>query len=307
MNVLVTGAFGQLGNEFKFISGLYKNYNFVFNDKDTLDITKIDEVKYFLNNNKIDFIINTAAYTAVDEAEKEYQLAEEVNVIGPKNLAIISQETGTKLIHISTNYVFDGEKSGPYLEEDETNPLSVYGRTKRDGEKEVLYNTDNAVIIRLSWLYSRWINLEYCKNFIKTILKLAKERKELNVVYDQLGTPVYAGDAAVAIMDVINNWDSKSKVESEDNNVFHYSNSGVSSWYDFAEAILEYADVDCKINPIETKDYPVAAKRPKNGILSILKIKKFFNIEVPYWRDSLKVCLKSIDSKNAFEKNLYTQ
>ncbi len=294
MNVLITGASGQLGNEFKFISGIYKDYNFIFNDKDTLDITKVDEVRDFLNKNKIDFIINTAAYTAVDEAEKEYQLAQEVNVNGPKNLAIISKEFGTKLIHISTNYVFDGEKSGPYLEEDETDPLSVYGRTKREGEKEVLNNTDNAVIIRLSWLYSRWVNLEYCKNFIKTILKSAKQRKELNIVSDQLGTPVYAGDAAEAIIDIINNWDSKSKVKSEGNRVFHYSNSGVSSWYDFAEAIVEYAGIDLKINPIETKDYPVPAKRPKNGILSVSKIKKRFNVKVPYWRDSLKVCLKLI-------------
>lgn len=295
MNILVTGSLGQLGTEFKFISKLYKNYHFIFNDKDTLDITKIDKVRTFLNNNKPDFIINTAAYTAVDEAEKECQLAQDVNVNGPKNLAIIAQEIGAKLIHISTNYVFDGEKSGPYLEEDETNPLSVYGRTKCDGEKEVLNNTDDSVIVRLSWLYSRWINLEYCKNFIKSILKLAKEKKELNIVSDQLGTPVYAGDAAVSIMDVINNWDSKSKVESDDNNIFHYSNSGVSSWYDFAEAILEYADIDCKINPIETKDYPVAAKRPKNGVLSISKIKKCFDIEVPYWRDSLRLCLKLVE------------
>ena len=294
MNILVTGALGQLGNEFKFISGLYKNYNFIFNDKDTLDITRIDEVRAFLNNNKVDFIINTAAYTAVDEAEKEYRLAHEVNVNGPKNLAIISKEIDAKLIHISTNYVFDGEKSGPYFEEDETNPLSVYGRTKRDGEKEVLNNIENAVIIRLSWLYSRWINLECGKNFIKTILKLAKEKKEPNIVYDQLGTPVYAEDAAVAIMDIINNWDSKLKAAPEGASIFHYSNSGVSSWYDFAEAILEYADIDCKINPIETKDYPVPAKRPKNSILSTTKIKRCFGIKIPYWRDSLKLCLKLI-------------
>ena len=294
MNILVTGSFGQLGTEFKFISELYKNYNFIFNDKDTLDITKIDKVRTFLNNNKPGFIINTAAYTAVDEAEKEGQLAQKVNVDGPKNLAIISQEIGAKLIHISTNYVFDGEKSVPYLEEDETNPLSVYGRTKRDGEREVLNNTDDAVIIRLSWLYSGWINLEYGKNFIKTILRLAKEKKELNIVSDQLGTPVYAGDAAVAIMNIINNWNSKFKVKFEGNKIFHYSNSGVSSWYDFAKAIVEYAGIDLKINPIETKDYPVPAKRPKNGMLSITKIKKCFDVETPYWRDSLKVCLKSI-------------
>jgi len=294
MNILITGASGQLGNEFKYISEIYGNYNFIFNDKNAMDITNLNKVKEFFAGNKIDFIINTAAYTAVDKAESESQLAYEVNTVGPRNLAIISKETNAKLIHISTNYVFDGEKAEPYCEENDTNPLSVYGETKRDGENEVFNNTDTAIVIRLSWLYSQWINLECGKNFVKTILKLGKEKKELNIVYDQLGTPVYAGDVATSIMRIINEWGNKLELDLKKSQIFHYSNDGVSSWYDFAKAIAEFANIDCKINPIETKDYPVSAKRPKNSILSTTKIKRCFGIKIPYWRDSLKLCLKLI-------------
>jgi len=294
MNILVTGALGQLGNEFKYISGVYRNYNFIFNDKDVLDITNLNEIREFFARNKIDFIVNAAAYTAVDKAESEPQLAYEVNVIGSRNLAIISKETNAKLIHISTNYVFDGEKGEPYCEEDDTNPLSVYGRTKRDGENEVLSNTDAAVVVRLSWLYSRWVGLECGKNFVKTILKLGKEKEELNIVYDQLGTPVYAGDVVTFIMGIIKEWGNKLELGLEESRIFHYSNDGVLSWYDFAKAIVEFTNIDCKINPIETKDRPTAAKRPKNSALSTAKVKRYFGIKISYWRDSLKLCLKLI-------------
>lgn len=274
---LVTGANGQLGNELK----LKLQDKAVYVDKDELDITDAEAVKNFVSARNFDAIINCAAYTAVDKAESDEKLAELINVEGPKNLAA----TGVPLIHISTDYVFDGTNCRPYIETDEANPQSVYGKTKLAGEKAVMDNAQTAVIIRTAWLYSTFGN-----NFVKTMQRLGKERDTLNVVFDQVGTPTYAADLAGAIVAILPQMKPGMK------EIYHFSNEGVCSWYDFALAIMAQSDIDCTVLPIESKDYPTAAHRPCYSVLNKAKIKRDFNLKINNWAVSLAECVEKINN-----------
>ncbi len=278
-NVLVTGAKGQLGSEIQLLSSS-QDFQFEFTDIEELDITSMEQLEAFFSSRKFDAVINCAAYTDVDKAEEEREQADLINHRAAENLAVFSREHRAPLIHISTDFVFDGKSFAPYREENLPHPVSVYGKTKWAGENAVLKEAEKAVIIRTSWLYSSFGN-----NFVKTILKLAKERDELNVVYDQIGTPTYARDLAGAVLSILNHKDFVT-------GIYHYSNEGVASWYDLAQAIVEIKGLDCRINPIETHQYPTPAKRPAYSLLNKAKIKKTYNLEIPHWRTSLKSCLE---------------
>jgi len=279
-NILVTGAKGQLGSELREISSKHLNYNFSFTDVEELDITDHHSVKTYVIENSIQIIINCAAYTAVDKAENELELNNAINHLAVANFAAISKEKSIQLIQISTDYVFDGNNNKPYLETDQTSPQSIYGKTKLAGENSVqTINPKNSIIIRTSWVYS-----SYGNNFVKTMLKLGKEKKELGVIFDQVGTPTYAGDLAKTILEIL------PKIKNNDVEIFHYTNEGVCSWYDFAQAIFEISKNSIKINPIETSQYPTTAKRPFYSVLNKTKIKSMFNIEIPYWKNSLIKC-----------------
>lgn len=279
--ILVTGSNGQVGSEIRELSSLYEN-NYFFTGRDTLDISNYDDIDKFVAENNINIIINCAAYTAVDKAETDEINAETVNHLAVKYLAEISKKQSIKLIHISTDYVFDGKSYKPYTEEDIVSPNSIYGKTKLNGEKAMIeVSPDNSIIIRTSWVYSSFGN-----NFVKTMLRLGKEKDELGVIYDQVGTPTYARDLAKAILDILPNI-KNNKVE-----IYNYSNEGVLSWYDFAKEIMKMTKLNCLINPIETKDYPTPAKRPHYSLLNKSKIKQEFDISIPYWKDSLNTCLK---------------
>ena len=280
-NILVTGSNGQLGSEIKELSKNY-SYNFFFTDRNNIDITSKDNIKAFCQTNNINVIINCAAYTAVDKAESDVENADLINRKAVKKLALVSEELNIKLIHISTDYVFDGKNFKPYCEEFQTNPQGVYGKTKLDGENEMRdINPKNSIIIRTSWVYSSFGN-----NFVKTMLRLGKEKKELGVIFDQVGTPTYARDLALTILDII------PQINNDKVEIYNYSNEGVLSWYDFAKEIMKMAKLNCKINPIETFEYPTPAKRPHYSLLNKSKMKSAFNIEIPYWKDSLDECLK---------------
>jgi len=286
INVLVTGSNGQLGSEIKELSSNY-NYNFFFTTRDDIDITSKDSIKEFCQTNSINVIINCAAYTAVDKAESDEINADLINRKAVKKLSIVAKELNIKLIHISTDYVFDGKNFKPYVEEFQTNPQSIYGKTKLDGENELLdINPLNSIIIRTSWVYSYYGN-----NFVKTMLRLGKEKEELGVIFDQIGTPTYAKDLALTILNIIPQIEN-SKVE-----IYNYSNEGVLSWYDFAKEIMKMAKLNCKINPIETYQYPTPAKRPHFSLLNKSKIKSKFNLEIPYWKDGLDDCLKRLGER----------
>ena len=286
INVLVTGSMGQLGSEIKELSSNY-NYNFFFTTRDDIDITSKDDIRKFCQTNSINVIINCAAYTAVDKAQSDIENADLVNRKAVKKLSIVAKELNIKLIHISTDYVFDGKNFKPYVEEFQTNPQSIYGKTKLDGENELLdINPLNSIIIRTSWVYSYYGN-----NFVKTMLRLGKEKEELGVIFDQIGTPTYAKDLAITILDIIPQIEN-SKVE-----IYNYSNEGVLSWYDFAKEIMKMAKLNCKINPIETYQYPTPAKRPHFSLLNKSKIKSKFNLEIPYWKDGLDDCLKRLGER----------
>jgi len=286
LNILVTGSNGQLGSEIKELSPNYA-YNFFFTDRTNLDITSEDGVRTFCQTNNINTIINCAAYTAVDKAESDKLNADLVNKEAVKKLAKLSKELNIKLIHISTDYVFDGKNFKPYCEESQTNPDSIYGKSKLDGENEMIkINPHNSIIIRTSWVYSYYGN-----NFVKTMLRLAKEKEELGVIFDQVGSPTYAKDLAQAILDIlpqINN----DKVE-----IYNYSNEGVLSWYDFAKEIMKMAKINCQINPIETYQYTTPAKRPHFSLLNKSKIKNTFNLTIPYWKDGLDDCLRRLGER----------
>lgn len=280
-NILVTGSTGQLGSEIKAISSNY-SYTFFFTNRNNIDITSKDNIKAFCETNNINVIINCAAYTAVDKAESDIENADLINRKAVKKLSLVSEKLNIKLIHISTDYVFDGKNFKPYIEEFQTNPQGVYGKTKLDGENEMRdINPKNSIIIRTSWVYSSFGN-----NFVKTMLRLGREKKSLDVIFDQVGTPTYARDLALTILNIIPQINNK-KVE-----IYNYSNEGVLSWYDFAKEIMRMAKLNCKINPIETFQYPTPAKRPHFSLLNKSKIKNTFNIEIPYWKDSLDECLK---------------
>ncbi len=287
INILVTGSKGQLGSELQVLHVEYKNYNFFFRDRDTLDITCKEKITSTCKQNSITHIINCAAYTAVDKAQEDEINADAINHLAVKNLAEVAKEQNISLIHISTDYVFDGKNYKPYIESDITNPQGVYGKTKLNGEKALLHvSPKNSIIIRTSWVYS-----SFGDNFVKSMLRLGKEKDELNVIYDQVGTPTYARDLAQSILEIVPNLQNL-KVD-----IYHYSNEGVLSWYDFAKEIMKMAKLICKINPIESKDYITPASRPHYSLLNKSKIKSKFNIEIPYWKDSLSECLKELGER----------
>ncbi len=285
-NVLVTGSKGQVGSELNALASEF-SYDFFFTDRDSLDITNEQSIRNFIEIHNIETIINCAAYTAVDKAESEEEIADAINHKAVKFLAQISKERNIKFIHISTDYVFDGKNYKPYIEADSTSPTSVYGRTKLDAEKAIQkINPKNSIIIRTSWIYS-----SFGSNFVKTMLRLGNERDELGVIFDQVGTPTYARDLAKTILEILPN------IKNDNVEIYNYSNEGVLSWYDFAKEIMRMAKRDCKINPIETKDYPTPASRPHCSLLNKSKIKQEFNITIPYWKDSLDECLKTMGER----------
>ena len=289
-NILVTGAYGQLGNEVRILSANYPEYNFMFTDVDSLDICDKDELIDFVTGNDIRYIINCAAYTAVDKAEDDAELCEKINATAVKNLGLAAAEAGAGIIHVSTDYVFDGTSCRPYTEDMPTKPCSVYGKTKLKGEKNLLKVCPNAIIIRTAWLYSPFGN-----NFVKTMIKLGSERESLNVIFDQVGTPTYAEDLADAILKAM---DQTIDTDHDKGGVYHFSNEGVCSWYDFTIKIHEIAGITtCKVNPIETKDYPTKAARPHYSVLNKSKIKQTFNITIPHWETSLKNCIKELSEQ----------
>ena len=277
-NILITGSNGQLGSEIREISDQYENYNFIFTDVEELDLTISEDIVSFFTDNKIDVCVNCAAYTAVDKAEDEIELAMLVNSTAVENLSKVCKNNGTLLFHISTDYVFNGKHFMPYVETDTVSPDSQYGLSKLKGEEAVMLNCDKAIIVRTSWLYSSHGN-----NFVKTLIKLGNERDQLSVVSDQVGTPTYAADLAEAIMVMIASFD-----ETKPKEIYHFSNEGAISWYDFGKAIMKLSNIECAINPIDSKDYPSKANRPFYSVLSKSKIKKHYGVNVPYWEDSLR-------------------
>ena len=285
MKVLITGSNGQLGSEILQLVDKYDHFEFIFKDLPDLDICDEKAINDFIKVQNIGVVINCAAYTAVDKAEKDNEAAELVNSVGVSNIVKALEKIKSKLIHISTDYVFNGNNSEPYKESDPVSPIGVYAETKRAGELAVINSDIDAIVIRTSWLYSAYGN-----NFVKTMLRLGREKESLNIISDQIGTPTHAKDLAKTCLDIL----SKSERLSKKRKIYHYSNEGVASWYDFAISIMDLARLNCKVKPIETKDYPTLAKRPHYSVLNKAKIKEDFKVEIPHWRESLKECLNRL-------------
>ena len=288
MKVLITGSNGQLGSEIKELASDYENLECIFRDLPELDICDIKALTTCIVDENINAVINCAAYTAVDKAEENPVIAQQVNAKGVLNLVNALKKVDGKLIHISTDYVFDGNHSQPYKETDPVSPKGVYGETKRAGELAVFNSSIDAIVIRTSWLYSAYGN-----NFVKTMLRLGNFKESIQVVYDQIGTPTYAKDLAKTCLDILSNAGFTNI--SKKGKIYHYSNEGVTSWYDFARAIMEISNIDCKVIPIETKDYPTQAVRPLYSVLDKSKITSDFKVTIPHWRDSLTNCIKKIN------------
>ena len=286
MVVLVTGANGQLGQSIQFIANQYPNVQFIYTDYQELDITNFESCHTVFAKYKPQFCINTAAYTAVDKAESEAEKAHLINLIGAENLAKVCKENDTILLHISTDFIFDGTSTQPYLETDIPNPKSVYGQTKLDGELAVQKNWEKHFIIRTSWVYSQFAN-----NFMKTMLRLASERDSLSVVNDQIGTPTYAVDLAEVLMNII-----QSSITNKPSpfGIYNFSNEGVCSWHDFASAIFHQKGISIDLQPIPTSAYPTPAKRPSYSVLDKSKIKNTFNLKINDWKTSLQSCLNQL-------------
>ncbi|MBQ4616004.1 MAG: dTDP-4-dehydrorhamnose reductase [Mailhella sp.] len=276
--LLVTGANGQLGSELRLLLG----DSSVFVGRDELDITDEAAVKAFFEAQSFDFVINCAAYTAVDKAEGDFEAADRINRLGPTLLA----KYGRRIIQVSTDYVFDGTAHLPYKEEDAVNPVSVYGSTKLAGEEAVLAEAETAVVIRTAWLYS-----SFGANFVKAMRRLGMERGSLGVVFDQIGTPTYAADLAAAIVAML------PQIKSGTKEVYHYSNEGVASWYDFACAIMQESGLNCAVRPLETHEYPTKATRPAYSVLNKAKIKRDFGLAIPHWMDGLKRCIAKLNEQ----------
>ncbi len=281
-NILITGANGQLGNEMRVLATEHPEYTYFFTDVQELDICDEQAVMNFVQENDIDCIVNCAAYTAVDKAEESVELCNKLNHIAPGYLAKAAALRGAALIQVSTDYVFDGTNHIPYRETEPTCPNSVYGRTKLAGEEEAMKQCPRTMIIRTAWLYSTFGN-----NFVKTMIRLGREKEQLGVIFDQVGTPTYARDLARAIYAAI--------AQDVPSGVFHFSNEGVCSWYDFTRAIHRIAGITtCRVRPLHTEEYPTPAARPHYSVLDKTKIKETLNIEIPYWEDSLRECMKSL-------------
>lgn len=287
MNILVTGANGQLGHEMQRVAKS-SNHNYIFTDVadgyEKLDITNIEDIRNMVKNNNVDIIVNCAAYTNVDKAESDYDTADLINNTAAGNMATAMKEAGGTLIHISTDYVFQGDRNTPCQEDWTTNPLGVYGKTKLAGEAAIATTGCNSIIIRTAWLYSQW-----GKNFVKTMQSLTATHDTLKVVFDQVGTPTFAGDLADTIAHIINTG------QTNKTGIYHFSNEGVCSWYDFAKMICKLSGNTCDISPCYSKEFPSPVKRPHFSVLDKRKIKETFGIKVPYWTDSLEVCIKQLE------------
>ena len=290
MNILVTGANGQLGHEMQRVAKS-SNHNYIFTDVadgyEKLDITNIEDIRNMVKNNNVDIIVNCAAYTNVDKAESDYDTADLINNTAAGNLATAMKEAGGTLIHISTDYVFQGDRNTPCQEDWTTNPLGVYGKTKLAGEAAIATTGCNSIIIRTAWLYSQW-----GKNFVKTMQSLTATHDTLKVVFDQVGTPTFAGDLADTIAHIINTG------QTNKTGIYHFSNEGVCSWYDFAKIICKLSGNTCDISPCYSEEFPSPVKRPHFSVLDKRKIKETFGIKVPYWTDSLEVCIKQLAEAN---------
>lgn len=280
MNILITGSNGQLGNEMRSLAVNHTEWHFFFTDVQELDITKEEDVLHFCKSKAIELIVNCAAYTAVDKAEDEVALAHKINAEAVGILGKAAATVGANIIHISTDYVFDGTACEPYNTNHPTAPKSIYGESKLKGEQLLLEQCPKAVIIRTSWLYS-----SYGNNFVKTITRLGQERDSLSVIFDQIGTPTYANDLAKAIIIII-------KEKCATAGIFHFSNEGACSWYDFAHSILKLQDIACEIIPVESTEFPSKVARPKYSVLNKKAIKTAYNITIPHWEESLQQCLK---------------
>ena len=290
MNIIVTGANGQLGHEMQRVAKS-SNHNYIFTDVadgyEKLDITNIEDIRNMVKKNDVDIIVNCAAYTNVDKAESDYDTANLINNTAAGNLATAMKEAGGTLIHISTDYVFQGDRNTPCQEDWATNPIGVYGKTKVAGEAAIATTGCNNIIIRTAWLYSQW-----GKNFVKTMQSLTASHDTLKVVFDQVGTPTFAGDLADVIAHIINTG------QTNKTGIYHFSNEGVCSWYDFAKLICKLSGNTCDINPCYSEEFPSPVKRPHFSVLDKRKIKETFGIKVPYWTDSLEVCIKQLAEAN---------
>lgn len=288
MNILVTGANGQLGNEMRRLGAVSPN-NYIFTDVAELDITNAEAVMYVAKHYSIDVVINCAAYTNVDKAESDEATAELINATAVANLAAAMKEVGGTLFHVSTDYVFGSEGNTPRTEDMPLSPLGVYGRTKLHGEQAIEASGCKALIFRTAWLYS-----EFGNNFLKTMMRLTAEKEQLNVVFDQVGTPTYAGDLALAIFSII-----EAGVYEGNEGIYHFSNEGVCSWYDFAVEIATAAgNTNCRINPCHSSEFPSPVTRPPYSVLDKTKIKSTFDIDIPHWRESMEYCIKRIKATN---------
>ncbi len=288
--ILITGANGQLGKELEKVFSDKSDYTLRLTDQNDLDITKhLDVNAFFTETGKYDYVINCAAYTAVDKAEEDVEVAHAVNMNGAQNLARAAKQFNAQLIHLSTDYVYHNDQNTPFKEGDETTPKSVYASTKLAGDNYVQRAFPEAIIIRTSWVYS-----SFGHNFVKTMLRFGRERDNLNVVFDQIGTPTYAADLAEAICEIINQLESKKVTASEVAGIYHFSNEGVTSWYDFAVAVFDAEDIACKVTPIETKEYPTPAKRPPFSVLNKGKIKSTFGLQIRHWTDAMYDCLREM-------------
>jgi len=281
MQVLVTGSEGQLGKSLQKHQDKYNTLKFTWTDIHNLDITNTKSLRSFFSKNKFDYIINCAAYTAVDKAEEDQEMAHLLNVDAPGYLASFASQQNATFIHISTDFIFGSDKRTPYAEGDIPKPKGVYATTKYQGEKRVFEKSKNSIIVRTSWLYS-----EFGKNFVKTIMHYARERGELNVVNDQVGTPTYAGDLASALLLMMDK-----RYAPENNEIFHYSNHGITTWFEFAQEIVKLANIPCKINPITTEEFSAPAPRPFYSMLDKSKFMHRFNTDIPDWKESLKICI----------------
>ncbi len=284
LKILVTGSNGQLGRELQAIANLYPQFEFVFLSKEDLPIHQVDRINRCFSSLKPQYCINCAAYTAVDRAETDTELAFLVNGESPGLLAEACAFFNVKFIHISTDYVFNGEAQLPYNELDTVNPVNAYGASKLMGEELAMQKNDQCIIIRTSWVYS-----EFGNNFVKTMIRLMKDRAQLGVVNDQFGSPTYAADLAKLIVDIISSDDWKA-------GIYHYSNEGVISWYEFAEAIKEFTSSACNINPITTTEFPTPAKRPAYSVFDKEKIKLAYHFNIPQWKESLQICIQKLRS-----------
>ncbi|MCE5331073.1 MAG: dTDP-4-dehydrorhamnose reductase [Bacteroidales bacterium] len=284
-NILITGSHGQLGNEMQQAAARYPAFNYIYTDIDELDICDKTALEIFVKAHTVDIIVNCAAYTAVDKAEDDVELCYKINRDAVKNIAEIAAANKLKVVHVSTDYVYDGTNHVPYTEDQPVCPSSVYGKSKLAGEEALLERCRQAVIIRTSWLYS-----SFGSNFVKTMMKRGAECDSLNVIFDQVGTPTYAADLAEAIMNLLDH-------EPFVPGIYHFSNEGVCSWYDFAKSIHRIAGIECSVQPIETKDYPTRTPRPHYSVLNKSKIKATYEITIPHWEESLEKCIALLQKK----------